>query len=183
MNTTDNAEVLRRLRELELELLTLRRLVGPTPEGLPDRAFDVLELRAGESWYALPIEAIREVLSMLWAEPIADAPPWVLGNFRYAGEAVALIDLEERLAGTAGTADPFDPGRLVVVLDRPVLRAFAVAEIRDLRRIDPAELKPPAPGIPQAPFLLGSVVTGASILHLLSPERIGRELVFDEQDR
>lgn len=180
MNTTDNAEVLRRLRELELELLTLRRLLGSAPEGLPNRAFDVLELRAGESWYALPIEAIREVLSMLWAEPIADAPPWVLGNFRYAGEAVALIDLEERLAGTA---DPFDPGRLVVVLERPVLRAFAVAEIRDLRRIDPAELKPPAPGIPQAPFLLGSVVTGASILHLLSPERIGRELVFDEQDR
>lgn len=177
MSPADDTEIKRRLGELELELVALRRLLKAAPENLPDCAFDVLELRAGESWYALPIDAIREVLSMLWAEPMADAPPWVLGSFRYADEAVVLIDLEARLAGTT---DPFDPARLVVVLERPALRAFVVAEIRDLRRIVPSEVKPPAPGITQAPFLLGSVVTGTSVLHLLSPELIGRELVFDE---
>lgn len=175
-----NAALEARLGELEQELLELRRLLAPVPESLPTAPFDVLEIRVGESWYGLPVTAIREILPMLWAEPLPEAPAWVLGSFRYGGTPVVLVDLGLRLAGSSSG---FDPGRIVVLLERPLLRGFAADEVRQLRHIDPAEIAPPARGIPQAAFLLGTVVSRdqQNLLHLLSSERIGREVIFDDQ--
>jgi chemotaxis signal transduction protein len=167
-----------RIRDLERQLLQLRRDVRRDAEPLPLRPFDVLELRVGAAWYAVPMSAVREVLQMLWCEPVAEAPPWVLGSFRYAGEVVPVVDLKQRLEGVRSECDP---GMALVLVESPSLVGLGVDAVGELRRVEPAAVTPPREGIPQAPYLLGSLGDADRQLHLLSATRMTRELIHDAE--
>ena len=167
-----------RIRQLERELLQLRRDVAGDSEALPTQSFDVLELKAGSAWYAVPIAAVREVLQMLWCEPVAEAPPWVMGTFSNGADVVPVVDLRQRLEGTRSECDP---GMALVVVEAPALVGLAVQEVGELRRVDPKAVVPPRQGIPQAPFLLGSIADGERQLRLLSTTRISSELVLEPE--
>jgi len=166
------------IRRLERELLALRRRLEDEPEGLPDGVSRGLRVRAGESWYALPIDSVREVLQMLWPEPVAEAPPWVLGTFRFGDDVVPLIDVAQRLEGRRSA---LSPSMSVVLVEAPALVGLAFHEVAGLIELDPAEVVPPRPGISQAPFLLGSLTTGDEEhgIRLLSALRLSREWIFE----
>jgi len=167
-----------RIRQLERELLQLRRDLGRETEPLPRRAFDALEVRVGSGWYAVPMSCVREVLQMLWCEPVAEAPPWMLGTFRYAGDVVPVVDLRQRLEGTKGGCEP---SMVLVLVEAPSLVGLAVDAVGELRHVAPAAVAPPREGIPQAPYMLGSLADGERQVRLLSPTRITRELILDAE--
>jgi len=165
-----------RIRQLERELLQLRRDLGRETEPLPRRPFASLELRVGAAWYAVPMDSVREVLQMLWCEPVPEAPPWVLGSFRFAGEVVPVVDLRQRLEGTPSTCDP---SMVLVLIEAPSLVGLAADAVGELRQVSPAAITPPREGIPQAPYMLGSLGDGERLVRLLSPTRISRDLILD----
>src|SRR5512142_2144032 len=92
-----------------------------SPAGAPEegRARQVV-FQAGDAWYALPLEGVREVV--LPRPPFArvpGAPPAVRGAMNLRGRVVAVVDLAALLGGPAGAEDasPAAPQH-VVLLDR-----------------------------------------------------------------
>lgn len=165
-----------RIRQLERELLQLRRDVASETEALPRRRFEALELRVGGAWYAVPMASVREVLQMLWCEPVPEAPAWVLGTFRFAGESVPVVDLRQRLEGGQGQCDP---SMALVLVEAPRLVGLAADAVGELTHVDPAAVTPPCEGIPQAPFVLGTFGDADRQIRLLSATRITRELILE----
>ena len=52
-----------------------------------------IQLPVGENQYALPIEAIRQVVATSSTTPLVTAPDLVLGLFNLRGEIVPVLDL------------------------------------------------------------------------------------------
>ena len=65
--------------------------------------------------YALPADAVREVVWRPWLTPFAEMPSYVAGVFQLRGRMVPVIELEARLGRTAL---PAQPQQRVVVLER-----------------------------------------------------------------
>ena len=160
--------------------MNLRRDLAGERDSLPDEPFYALEIQVDDSWYLLPTRAVREVIPMLWCEPLAEAPSWVLGTFRYRGRTLVGVDLQSRLAGTS--LEPH-PSRVVVVLREPHDVGCFVYAVGDLMQVDPRQLAEPAAGVPYAALLLGST-TGrhGEIRHLLSVSRLASAHVLAEED-
>jgi chemotaxis signal transduction protein len=170
-----------RILRLERQVLKLRGHLREESEVLGEESFKVLEIRVGDTWYALQLAKIHEVVGMLWPQPLTDSPDWVLGTFLYGEEVVTLIDLRCRLEGEA---TELAPSAAVVLVhgDDTRLAGFAVRDIRQIFDIDPREVTAPNPDIPQAPYLLGSLRRDKRLLQLLSTERLSRELILDTEE-
>lgn len=91
---------------------------------------------AGAS-YALPVEAVREVVPHRRPRALPKVERWELGLVSLRGELVRVWDLALRLGLEAATAD----GPLVVVNAGPAV-AFAVEEIVGVRELDGARFSP-----------------------------------------
>lgn len=168
-----------RVRELERELLVLRRELQPPPEVPPAEAFDALEVCVDGHRYLIEVVAVREVLPALMPTPLPEAPRWVRGAFRFGRVAVPMVDLRLRLHGEERAIDTTD---VVVLLEQDGMRGLLVSDVLDVFRVDPCHLAPPAPGIPQAALLVASLSRpDAPIAHLLSTIRLGREFVTDDE--
>lgn len=167
LDAVDRDELGRRIDRLEGELRTLRRRLHRPPAKLPIEPFHVLAIRPAETWYGIRILSIREVLPILWCDPLPESPAWVLGTFRYGSATVPMIDLCHRLEGATGE---LDPSMCTVVIEIAEgtdglgggeekrlsrLLGLAVREIGELHRVEPSQVTPPS-DVPQAPFLLGS---------------------------
>lgn len=112
------------------------------PEEVPTES--LLVVVAGERLFALPLEAVREVVTARPYAPVPGAPPAVRGVVNVRGRVVTVVDLGAalRLEPTAAAADH----RLLVV--EHAGRGIGVA-VRDVARIlaHPLdELVPPAEG-------------------------------------
>jgi len=167
-----------RILRLERQVLELRKHLQEGRESLGEEHFKALEIRVGSSWYALQLSRIHEVVAMLWPEPVPESPDWVLGTFLYGEEIVTLIDLQRRLDGKPTELDP--SLSIVLVHDGAGrLAGFAVEEIRQIFDVEPRDVSMPNPDIPQAPYVLGTLRRDGRLLHLLSTERLSRELVLD----
>lgn len=168
-----------RVRELERELLALRRELQPPPEVLPAESFDVLEVCVDDQRYLIEVVAVREVLPALMPTPLPEAPDWVRGTFRFGRVAVPMVDLRLRLHGEDRAIDTTD---VVVLLERDGMRGLLVSDVLDVFRVEPCHLAPPAPGISQAALLVASLSRpDAPTAHLLSTARLGREFMTDDE--
>jgi chemotaxis signal transduction protein len=167
-------DVLERIRQLETELAASWRIVaGRDPERRPARLLAV-EVVAGQTRCLLPVGGIREVVAMVWPQPLPDAPHWVLGTTMYGIQAVPLVDLGSRLNGVP---TPISARLTVIILDQPRWLGLVVEEVGRVLELDTGQLSSPGPEIPYASFLVGTVPDheGRST-HLLSASRLGREL-------
>lgn len=166
------ASIRDRIRALEAELSSLRRLVGPT--AAPSVRFAALHLRAGDRDLLVPVTHVAEVLQMVHVTSMVDSPPFVLGSFRFGPLTVPLVDLGARLTMQAPTQRPTD---VIVLLDAPRWLGLAVTEAQDVVWIDPERLEPPPEGFPIAPFITATYAAEPSgSWPLLSIELLGREL-------
>lgn len=167
-----------RIHRLEKELLELRRSLDTGPEPLPAAAFDALELRIGDGRYLLPVHVVHEVLQAILPQPLPDSPPWVMGTFQYGGLVVPLVDLGHRLTGRETVVEL---EHAMVLVRSPRWAGLHVDAVGEVLRVEPRSLAPPTPGIPQAPFILGTLPDEhGDGLHLLSPERLAREFVLGD---
>jgi chemotaxis signal transduction protein len=164
----------RRLEQLTRELLQLKSLLRGAPEPLPEADYDALTVEVAEDRYALPVEAITEVLEFVWPDPLPNTPAWILGSIHYADEQVPVVDVRRRLLDEA---TPWSLSTKLVLVEYGVLRGLAVDAVDELVRVPVDRITRPPADIPQSPFLLGSLRPEAGrTVHLLSLERTCREL-------
>ena len=171
----DPVTVLERVRQLETEITELLRGLGGGGESEPGGSmFSALEIEAAGSRLLIPIDQIREVVPVVWPEPIAGAPEWVMGSASYGSMPITLIDLGLR---THGRPTALEPDLVMVVVEAARWFGLVITSVGGVQQVDASSLTTPGPEIPSAPFLLGMarLDTGEST-PVLSIRRIGREL-------
>ena len=127
----------------------------------------VFELGGDE--YALPIEAVREIVRHVRPRPLPRAGPDVLGIVQLQGRLLEVVDVRARL----GLPDGAEPTELVVVEGRAGrTAAMPVEAVREMVRVEPAALLPP----PVASAELDVVVAvGERLILVLRPDQIVAE--------
>ena len=66
---------------------------------------------------------------------------------------------------------------MVVVVDKPAWIGLVVEAVGDVASFDARSLSPPHPGVPQAPFLIGTLPgAGGEAVHLVSVAGLTGEL-------
>jgi chemotaxis signal transduction protein len=165
--------LLEQIRRLEGELAeSWKRLGDQRQEQLEQ--LHALEVTVAERTYLVPTFQIREVVAMVWPQPLTGAPEWVLGVFSYGSVAVPLIDLTLRLDGRPSklAQDLF-----VVVVDQPRWLGLVVSAVGRVLEIEAGSITSPGPEIPRAAFLIGALqASGGEVVHLLSVASLGREI-------
>jgi chemotaxis-related protein WspB len=165
--------LLEQIRRLEGELAeTWMRLGDQGQEQLEQ--LHALEVSVAGKTYLIPASQIREVVAMVWPQPLTDAPDWVLGIFSYGSVTVPLIDLNLRLDG-----QPCELAQelFVVVVDQPCWLGLVVSAVGRVLEIEAGSLTSPGPEIPRAAFLIGALQAGdGEVAHLLSVAGLGREI-------
>jgi purine-binding chemotaxis protein CheW len=73
-----------------------------------------IQLPVGEDHYALPIEAVRQVVATSSTTPLVTAPDVVLGLFNLRGEIVPVLDVAALLG-----LGRIEPMTVVVVVNTP----------------------------------------------------------------
>lgn len=158
-----------RIGRLEKELAALRRR-----RWLRGVSGDALEIVVAGEPHLLPIGSIRELVPIVWPTPLPEAPAWVMGTFRYGEQIATMLDLGHRLSGRP---TPLRADLAMVVLDRPDWVGVIVERVGELVPIDTAKVVPTAPGVAQAPFLLGTLAERGT--RILFPEILAREVEPD----
>lgn len=123
--------------------------------------------------YALPMEAIREVIR--WRVPtfIPGASPTILGVIHHHGVVLPIIDVRV-LLGQALTP-PSRATRLVIVQQGDVEAGLVVDAVADIAAVDRAAIEPPS-ALPatQAQFVNGLLFHNDQPVLLLAPDAIFR---------
>lgn len=123
---------------------------APRPRGERFLAFDL----AGAT-FALPLAHVREVDRLPPVTPLPHVPAWLLGAAALRGEIVSVVDL----AAFLGLAEPrlVRGARLLVCRAGGMEAGLLVEQVRDIRELPAAALRPPTAALPgrAARFLAG----------------------------
>jgi chemotaxis signal transduction protein len=169
----DVMALLEQIRRLESELAESWSKLGQVPEKHAEQ-LHALEVTVAGRIYLIPAASIREVVSMVWPEPLSGAPDWVLGTFAYGSQTISMIDLGLRLEHQPSQ---LLPEMFLVVVDQPCWLGLAVSGIGRVLEIAPEALTTPGPQTPRAGFLLAAMHgDDGKVVHLLSVGSLGREL-------
>lgn len=124
--------------------------------------------RVGARFCAIPLEHTRETMRLQPIEPLAGAPPYVLGLSIIRGEAVPVVDLAA-LVGGAGTRE-----RLISLRAGERALAVAVDEVLGVQAIDRATLAdaPPLAQLARPEVIDAIGVLDARLLLLLRAARL-----------
>ncbi|MFV2072423.1 MAG: chemotaxis protein CheW [Thermoanaerobaculales bacterium] len=170
----ERATLIEKIRQTESELSRLWRQLEKAGKAAPIQPINALQVAAADLWYLIPVDAVREVIQMVWPQPLVGSPDWVLGTFQLGSRTVPIIDLGFRLGGT-GTA--LSPDLALLIVDSPTWIGLMVSAVGNVVSFDARSLSPPHPGVPQAPFLLGTRSgEDGEVMHLLSVATLASEL-------
>jgi purine-binding chemotaxis protein CheW len=106
---------------------------------------EYLAFRLGEVPYAIPVEAVREIVRMRPITPVPRVPAEVRGVISLRGEIVQVVDLRRRLG-----MPPAEPSRStrIIVLHGDVgdVASVLVDGVSEVLRVVEADLRPPPSG-------------------------------------
>lgn len=180
MTTSRNTEEIReRIHSIERELFELRCRLDSHAMELSSDSFEILEISVADTWYAINLESVREVIPMLRCDPLQEAPDWLLGTFQYGDGIVPVVDTNYRLNGERTI---LRPTLKIVLVDALHLTGLVVSSTGDIFTIHADQVVPASSEVPQADYLLGALPKeeGTSIF-LLSVESLTREVVVGRQ--
>jgi chemotaxis signal transduction protein len=179
MSDATKDEIVDRILELERELLGLHRRLDNHASDLPTGLIDALEVFVEDSPYVILTSVLREVIPMMWCQPMVDVPDWVLGTVQYGEEVVPVLDLKCRLEGTRFTPHP---SMKILLVDSIRLIGLVVTDIGSIVSFRPERVAPPPTEIPQARFLMGAVARDDGVsTYLLSIDTLTRETTLDHE--
>lgn len=174
MSNPDPLVQLGRIRQLEADLADSWRGLREPQGEIQSIGIRVLEVTAGGVECLVPVSAIREVVRVVWPQPLAESPPWIMGTFQYGKQTVPLVDLALRLVGEVTT---ITQDLLIVVVESPLWLGLLVNRAGRVIKVDPATMSSPGPETPHAVFVTGVFSDSEhSARLLLSPPTLGREI-------
>ncbi len=154
----------------ELELLAERAaaLAAKDENGTGERS-GALVVTVAEERYAVPVEAVREVVSHYRVTPVPCAPPAVRGVVNLRGEIVSVTDLGVVLGLRAESVVRGTP--LVVVTDGSVTTALLVDSVEDIVEVAAGDTAAPLPLLDRAhaQAVAGSFDTAEGPVALIEP--------------
>jgi purine-binding chemotaxis protein CheW len=107
----------------------------------PSRTIGTLVVTVDTDRYALPLTAVREVVSEYRVTPVPCAPAAIRGVVNLRGEIVSVTDLAILLGSR--TEASIRPAPLVVVTDGSVTTALLVDSVADMATVPEDGLAPP----------------------------------------
>ena len=121
----------------------------------PRRARKFLVFTLGETRFALPIEAIAEIVQPRPLTVLPKAPPFLRGLMRLREQVVPVLDLRERFGLPAGSSNRW------VIVKRPALIAYQVDRVDEVADC-------PEGGLQPAPAAASALVPGDFIEGVLT---------------
>jgi chemotaxis signal transduction protein len=118
----------------------------------------------------LPCARVAELARVVAFEPIAGAPPWVLGTFVWRGHPAVAADLGARLGGERASSLE----ALMVILDGAPTIAVVVERVVAL--VEDPLLADGTPGGPEARLVVGACRVEDEAIPVLAPEAIERDV-------
>jgi purine-binding chemotaxis protein CheW len=127
-------------------------------------------LLLGREEYAVPINAVREIVRWREPRPLPGQPPDVEGAVDLRGEVVMVVDLRARL-GSPGAASADQD---IVVLDLPDREpvGLTVDGVSEVLQAGEGEYRPAPGGVGCGDYVDGVLVLGDRLVVLLDLERL-----------
>lgn len=138
-----------------------------SPRNLPTT---VLCVRLGNQLYAIPIEAVDEVLPALPIEKISRCPSFIRGIVIVRGKLIPVLDAAERL-GKSDHQRPLEP-TIVCLRSGQRLVGVEFDEAIGLMELSLSGLLSAAEVNTGSKFLNGFVENHERIIHVLDPEKM-----------
>jgi len=95
--------------------------------------------------FAVPVEAVLEILDMQSVFRVPEAPPYVLGLIDLRGRSVPVLDLRTRLGLPA--IEPTETTRILVlevtVSGRPLVLGLVADRVFEVMALDAKDIEPP----------------------------------------
>ena len=120
--------------------------------------------------HALAVEQVVEVLRMVAATRLPDAPPWVVGVINVRGRVIPLIDVRARL-GARGL-EPEPSTSVIVVQTDQVVAGLVVDEVVEVLAVRHDAIERPDQVTAAARALSGVARHRDRLIPVLDPERI-----------
>jgi purine-binding chemotaxis protein CheW len=126
----------------------------------------IIVLELAGSTYALPADAVREIVRLPTVTRVPGLPTFVAGLANVRGRVLCVLDLRPLLGLDQPRGD-----RLVIIERDGVTAGLVVDAARDLVERD-GSLEPLPPGLPTdaLPLLAGLLVVGGQAVALLVPD-------------
>jgi purine-binding chemotaxis protein CheW len=122
--------------------------------------------------HALPVEDVVEVLRMVAAAPLPEAPPWVDGVINLRGRAIPLVDLRSRLGAPRREPDVSTPIIVVQARDAAeVATGLVVDEVVEVLELGSEAMASPAP-VTASSAVAGVAREGDRLILVLDRERL-----------
>lgn len=162
----------------EPEALARREAATPVGELSEEAQHRLLLVRACDEWFALPVEAVREVQPLERVCRVPSAPPEVLGILNLRGRPLTLYWLGTWLQIREGTG----PQTHFVVLDlgdAELRVALAVQEVGQVRTVPVSAVGPAPPREGEEGQLAGLFELDGVVVGVLDPRRLFGKLQED----
>lgn len=120
--------------------------------------------------HALPVCDVVEVVRMVAATPLPEAPPWVIGVINFRGRVIPLIEVRSRLGTPSRDADLSTP--IIVVQNAEVAAGLVVDEVLEVLTVPSAALDVPDGADAAGRSLSGVARVGDRLIVVLDWERL-----------
>lgn len=132
-------------------------------------ANQVVVFRVGDTYYAVAIEAVREIVEPGPMTVVPGAPETVRGLATVRGSAIPVVDLARQFGAEAGTVAT---ARVVVVLVEGEPVGLLVSDVEEVAMVDRRDLVPfNVPGHDGAAFR-GVIQRGEQLVLWADPEEL-----------
>jgi chemotaxis signal transduction protein len=139
---------------------------------MPAGTMEALEILVADTWYAINLAPVREVIPILRCDPLQESPDWIIGTFQYEDDTVPVVDTNFRLNGERTV---LRPTLKIVLVDALRLTGLVVSDVGDIITFNRERVVPVSSGIPHADHLIGALPkTDGTSVHLLSVESLSR---------
>lgn len=102
------------------------------------KTFEVVVFTLGNEQFAIDLFDVREVVEYTTITKLPNVPPYIKGIMDLRGEITTIIDLRNRLSLSAGSGEPTENSR-IIVLDSTVTRIKTGIHVDDVTSVSTFE--------------------------------------------
>ncbi len=138
----------------------------------------VLLCRAADALFALPLTILQEVVPVAAMKALPQTPSWIAGVLNLRQALIPVADLSARVTGQPHEIALTD--LVVICLDGPWRVGLVVQEVSSVTELSLDALQTPAPDLPSAPYVSGTLRHEDALVLVLSLDRLMAQSALPE---
>jgi chemotaxis signal transduction protein len=151
------------------------------PDVLPEEEIQICLFNIGEDTYAIPVEALIEIIISPKIFPVPTTPSHVLGVISLRGNIVPIVDIRPALSLPQRSA----PGQIAIVKQGSMMLGIIVDHVSAVISLPisyiqplPSETGLAQPAMSRTRFLRGIIHRDSGVAALLNIERVIDEIML-----